>query len=189
MTTTKARILEAALERFSDDGVAATTIDRIRGAARASVGSVYHAFPGGKEDIVAALYLDVLDRYQQAFLAELRRHADARDGVEAIVELHVRWCVAHPAEARFLHAGRDAVAADRLADLNRPFFAAVMAWWATHARYETVRDLPLELVHALWLGPAEQLVAHWLAGRAKKPSKTTRRVLATAAWDALRSTA
>jgi AcrR family transcriptional regulator len=188
VTPTKDRILEAALRRFATHGVAATTLDEIRGAARASVGSVYHAFPGGKEDIVAALYLDVLGRYQQAFAAELRRHADARKGVEAIVDLHVRWCVAHPAEARFLHAGRDAVARARLAELNRPFFAEVMAWWATHARYEAVRDLPLELVHALWLGPAEQLVAHWLAGRARKPTKSTRDVLATAAWEALRST-
>lgn len=189
MTPTKDRILEAALERFSTHGVAATTLDEIRGAAEASVGSVYHAFPRGKEDVVTALYVDVLGRYQQAFLDVLRRHAGAEEGVRAIVALHVRWCVAHPAEARFLHAGRDAVAPARLTDLNRPFFDAVNAWWATHARYAAVKDLPLELVHALWLGPADQLVLHWLSGRAKRPSRKTREVLAAAAWDALRSTA
>jgi len=185
---TKDRLLDAALERFATRGVAATTLDEIRAHAQASVGSVYHAFPNGKEDIAAELYVEVLGRYQQAFLAELRRHADAESGVKAIVHLHVRWCVRHPAEARFLHSGRDAAPHNRLTDLNRPFFAGVMAWWATHARYAAVRDFPLELVHALWLGPAEQLVAHWLAGRAKRPTPTTRRLLADAAWSALRST-
>lgn len=184
----KARIFDAALERFATNGIAATTLDEIRVRAGASVGSVYHAFPNGKEDVAAELYLAVLGRYQQAFLTELHRYADAEGGVKAIVDLHVRWCVRHPAEARFLHAGRDAVPADRLAALNRPYFAQVTAWWATHARYAAVRDLPLELVHALWLGPAEQLVAHWLAGRAKRPTPTTRRLLADAAWSALRST-
>ena len=188
MQTTKARLLDSALDRFATHGVAATTLDEIRAGAGASVGSVYHAFPGGKEDIASELYVAVLGRYQQAFLAELRRHSDAESGVKAIVDLHMRWCVAHPAEARFLRAGRDAVSDDRLAELNRPYFADVLAWWATHARYAAVRDLPLELVHALWLGPAEQLVAHWLAGRAKRPTPTTRRLLADAAWSALRST-
>ena len=188
MQTTKDRILDAALDRFSAHGVAATTLDEIRASAHASVGSIYHAFPGGKEDIAAALYVDVLDRYQQAFLARLQRNPDAEQGIRAIVELHVRWCVANPAEARFLQAGRDAVDPGRLRGVNRPFFDAVRAWWSTHARYDAVQDLPLELVHALWLGPAEQLIAHWLAGRARRPTPKTRDILATAAWQALRST-
>lgn len=188
MQTTKARLLDAALARFTAQGVAATTLDDIRGAAGASVGSVYHAFPGGKEGIASALFLDVLDRYQRGFLTELQRHPDPEQGVRSTVDLHVRWCVANRAEARFLHAGRDAVDPERLKHLNRPFFEAVNAWWATHARYQAVRDLPLELVHALWLGPAEQVVDHWLAGRARKPTKQTRDILATAAWQALRST-
>ena len=185
MPATRDRILASALERFADAGLVATTLDEIRAAADASVGSVYHAFPGGKEDIVASLYLDVLGRYQQAFLAELERHATAERGVKAIVDLHVRWCVRHPAEARFLVAARDAVPRRELAELNRPFFDGVMAWWAGRG---AVRDLPLELVHALWLGPAQQVVEHWLAGRARRPTPDTRRILANAAWSALRST-
>ena len=190
MQTTKARILDAALERFDEHGLAATTLDQIRGSAGASVGSVYHAFPGGKEAIASALYLDVLARYQRAFLAELRRHPDAQDGIERLVDHHVRWCVRHPAEARFLATARGAADARELKQLNKPYFDTVLAWWATHARYGAVRDdLPLELVHALWLGPAEQVVAHWLAGRAKRPTPETRRILAEAAWSSLRSPA
>lgn len=185
MSTTKDRLLSAALQTFDDTGVAAATLDDIRRAARASVGSVYHAFPGGKEALAGELYLAVLDRYQQAFLDELRRHADAGAGVKAIVDFHVRWCVRHRAEARFLTTGRDAAPKAELKALNRPYFDAVLAWWATHARYGAVKDLPLELVHALWLGGAQQLVDHWLAGRAKRPSPDTRRILADAAWSAL----
>jgi AcrR family transcriptional regulator len=187
--TTKARLLDAALSRFAERGVTATTLDEIRAHAGASVGSVYHAFPGGKEDIAAELYLATLSDYQRAFAHELRRHADAEQGVKAIVDLHVRWCVRRPAETRFLHAARDAVPHDRLAALNQEFFAETLAWWATHARYGAVRDLPLELVHALWLGPAQELLSHWLAGRARKPTKQTRAILADAAWNALKRSA
>lgn len=188
MSPTKDRLLAAALQRFAETGVVATTLDDIRTAARASVGSVYHAFPGGREAIAAELYVATLASYQRAFLEELRRHVDAEAGVKAIVDLHVRWCVARPAEARFLAMGRDAAPKDRVAELNRPYFDDVVAWWGTHARYGAVKELPLELIHALWLGPAHQLVEHWLAGRARRPTPATRRVLADAAWDALRGT-
>ena len=185
--TAKDRLLDAALQRFAARGLAATTLDEIRTEANASVGSVYHAFPGGMENLVGDLYLRVLGGYQQAFLRELRKHPGAREGVEAIVDFHVRWCVRHAAEARFLTAGRDAVHRDALRDLNRPYFDDVLAWWRTHERYGAVQPgLPLELAHALWLGPAQQLVEHWLAGRARRPNPETRRILATAAWDALK---
>jgi AcrR family transcriptional regulator len=184
--STREKILTAALRHVDERGVAAARLEEIRTAAGASVGSVYHAFPGGKEELVGALYLHVLDGYQRAFLEELDRHATLHDGVRAIVDLHVRWCVKHPAEARFLVAGRDAAPSDELRALNRPFFEHVLRWWHRAGGRD---DLPLELIDALWLGPAQQLVTHWLAGRACKPTPTTRRVLADAAWTALRSTA
>ena len=61
-------ILQAALELFVRSGVGATTVDDIRERSGASVGSLYHHFPGGKEAIAAALYLDTLADYQDGFL-------------------------------------------------------------------------------------------------------------------------
>ena len=45
-------ILDAALKLFNRHGYAATSIDDLRKASRASVGSIYHHF-GGKEGVAA----------------------------------------------------------------------------------------------------------------------------------------
>src|SRR2546425_484894 len=76
-------ILSAALGCFVRRGYTATTIEDIRRASGASVGSLYHHF-GGKDRIAAALYVDGLARYQAGFLATLGAHDDARGGVEAL---------------------------------------------------------------------------------------------------------
>ncbi len=180
-------ILTAALACFAARGVVATSLEDIRRASGASVGSLYHAFPGGKEAIASALYVEGLAGYQERFVAELRRHPDAATAVKAIVELHLRWCARNPDLARFLLTARDAADEDALREHGRPFFADVMAWWRTHVRYGALRDLPLDVIQALWLGPAQELTRHWLAGRARRPSPADRRTLADAAWASLRS--
>src|SRR5881397_656399 len=84
------RILDAARRRFAADGVYAATLDDVRRDAGVSVGAVYHHFPD-KERLAEAVCLDALERYQEGFLAALRAHPDARGGVIAGVEHHLRW--------------------------------------------------------------------------------------------------
>jgi hypothetical protein len=74
----------------------------------------------------------------------------------------------------------------RLRELNRRFFAEVRSWWQTHVHYGALRDLPLDLIHALWLGPAQEYTRHWLSGQVKRVPRTIAGVLANAAWDALK---
>lgn len=173
-------ILDAALECFVDHGYEATTIEAIRERSGASTGSVYHHF-GSKEGIAAALYLDALRSYQAGAVAALHE-----GGVGALVRHHVAWIVESPDFARFLLAHRDpqvvAASRDELATLNRAFFDEVRAWSAT----SDVRDLPLDLLHAVVLGPAQEWARHWLAGRAETDPETAARVLADAAAVAVR---
>lgn len=176
----KNSILDAALKAFGERGVLAATVDDIRREAGVSVGSVYHHF-GDKEGVAAALWLDCLRRYQEGFLAELSRHPDARGGVEGAVRFHLRWCGANPERARFLLAGRPAASVEA----NREFFAAVQAWLRPHVHYGAVRDLPLDVLHALWLGAAMEYSRHWLAGRVAAPSSRAISVLAEAAWNSI----
>ncbi len=181
-------ILAAALRCFVRNGYTATTIEDIRRASGASVGSLYHHF-GGKDRIAAALYVEGLASYQAAFLAALDEHDDARAGVEALVRHHLRWVRAQPDLARFLLAMREtevlAAADGDVRGLNRAFFAAVREWFAQHPE---LPDRPPDLLEALLLGPAQEFSRHWLSGRSTTPPERAEAVLAAAAWHALTTT-
>jgi AcrR family transcriptional regulator len=179
-------ILEAALDRFVEAGVAATTIDDIRRASGASVGSIYHRF-ADKEAIAAAVYADGIARYQDAFLAELRRHASAEAGIRATVARHLRWNADNRRLAWFLHHEREtADVDDELRTLNRDAFAEVRAWLAPHVHYGAIRDLDATVQYALWLGPSQEYCRHWLAGRARRSPRAVAPELGEAAWNALK---
>lgn len=187
-TQSRQRIIEGALRCFDRRGVLATTVDDVRRETGASVGSIYHHF-ADKEGLAAAVYVDGLAGYQEAFLSELDRHAGAEGGVRAIVAFHLRWCAANPTMARFLLARPDRSARldAVLRAINRRFFAGVLAWWKPHAASGALRDLPVDLVQALWLGPAQELCRHWLAHRTRTSPRRASDLLAEAAWLSLKT--
>lgn len=173
-TPRRQAILDAALECFVERGVGATTIEDVRVRSGASVGSIYHHFDS-KEGIAAALYVEALRDYQAGALAALR------SGVGGLVRHHVRWITAHPDRARFLLTRREPEVAEasreQLAALNRSFFAEIRAW----IERSDLRPLPLDLFHAVVLGPAQEWARHWLAGHGETSPRTAERVLADAA--------
>ena len=168
-------ILAAGLEAFLRDGVAGAPIQRIAADADVSIGGLYHHF-GGKRGLAAAVYERALASYQQAVLAAL--DDDFETAVRGVVARHLQWCLhEHPDEARFLLFHGDA--AGDLTALNRPFFRAVLTWW----RRRAPRDLPFDVVYALWLGPAQEFCRLALTGRtAIDPGDA----FADAAWAALK---
>lgn len=183
------RVLAAALACFARAGVVATTLEDIRKESGASIGAIYHHF-ADKQQLAAAVYVDGMARYQEAFLAELRAHPGAEAGVRAIVAFHLRWCASDRDLARYLLTQRaEAGAVDpALAERNRAFFGEVARWWRPHAEYGVLRDLDLDLVHALWLGPSQEYCRHWLAGRARRVPSAVARELADSAWRSLQRT-
>lgn len=66
MNNTRERILEASSELFRRQGLTGTGIKQILGAAHAPFGSLYHHFPGGKDQLAA----ETISR-AGAFYAEL----------------------------------------------------------------------------------------------------------------------
>ncbi len=184
----RARILDAALLEFTSHGVAGASIEDIRRRSGASVGSIYHHFRD-KDGLAGALYLDGLRDYQRGFLTALDAAGSTREGVRGCVLHHVSWIDEHRALARFLLLGRDAstvVATARpLRELNRRFFGCVQSWAAPRVQAGELRELPLELLTALWIGPAQELARLWLAGRIRTSLTDAAPVLADAAWNAL----
>jgi AcrR family transcriptional regulator len=177
------RLLAAALERFARQGAAGVTLDAVRRDAGVSVGALYHHFPD-KAALAAALYVQLTEAFQAGFAAQLRRHSDAEAAIKAGVRFHLRWVTANRAGARVLLGERPDDAALRA--LNREFLAEVMAWWQTHVHYGALRALPVDLVNALWLGPAQEYARHWLGGRARRVPSSVAETLAQAAWSVLK---
>jgi AcrR family transcriptional regulator len=177
-------LLQAALARFASDGALSATLEDIRRDAGVSVGALYHHFPD-KAALAAALYVDLTGTFQDGFLAELRTHPGAEEGVKAGVRFYLRWVSAERDAAAFLLAGRPDDQSE-LRERNRGFFAEATAWWRTHVHYGALRPLPFDLIHALWLGPAHEYARHWVAGRARRVPADVADVLAEAAWQLLK---
>ncbi len=177
------RLLTAALARFDADGALGATLEDIRRDAGVSVGALYHHFPD-KAGLAGALYAELNADFQDGFLAELRSHAGAEAGVKAGVRFHLRWVSANRSAAAFLLAGRPADDA-LLRERNRAFFADATAWWQLHVHYGALRDLPFDVIHALWLGPAQEYARHWVAGRSRRVPASVADILADAAWQTL----
>jgi AcrR family transcriptional regulator len=174
-------ILDAALDAFLEKGVLATTIDDVRAGSGASVGSIYHHY-GSKEGIAAALFVEGMRGYQDGAGAALRA-----GGVKGFVRRHVRWVADNPRLAAYLFTQREPsveqASRDELAAINRAFFADVRDWIAAQ---DDLRPLPFDLFEAVVLGPAQEWSRQWLAGNAETSPQRAARVLADAAWAAVR---
>lgn len=180
------RLLRAALLRFESDGALAATLEDIRCDAGMSVGALYHHF-ADKAALATALYVELTAEFQEGFAAELRTHAGAEDAIRAGVRFYLRWVSANRAAAAFLLGERPAEDA-ALRERNRAFFAEVTAWWQTHVHYGVLRDLPFDVINALWLGAAHEYTRHWVAGRSKRVPAGVADLLADAAWKTLKET-
>jgi AcrR family transcriptional regulator len=160
------------------------TLDEVRREASVSVGALYHHFPD-KPALAAAVYAQLIGEYQAGFVAMLREHDTAEDGIRGGVAHHLRWVAAHRGEARLLLGDRIDSAA--LRDANRDFFAAVRDWWRPHHTYGVLRPMRRGITAALWLGPAQEFSRYWLAGDDAKMPPEAVETFATAAWAVLRA--
>jgi AcrR family transcriptional regulator len=184
----RTRIVEGALRRFSQDGVSATTLASLRQESGVSVGSFYHHF-ASKEHVFGMLYAETLNMYQDAFLAELRSHEGAREGVEAIVALHMSWCGEHRERANLLISERppkrDEPGGPEVAESRRAFFRNVADWWRPHMKAGVLQPVPPTMCYVLWLGPAVEMCRLWFAG-AHQPTEEEIAAMCGAAWQSLR---
>jgi len=94
-------ILDAALRCFLVRGVEATTMDRIRTASGASIGTIYHLFEG-KEEIALTLHREGRHDYERGFL-DLLVDRGPEFGVKAAVSHHLRWVRRNRPLALFIH--------------------------------------------------------------------------------------
>lgn len=182
-------ILEAALDCFNRLGYAQATIDDVRRASGASVGSIYHHY-GDKEGLAGALYVEGLRRYQTSLLEAVDAFRGAKGLIRGIVMHYVDWVRAHPDWAQFLFETRRAegvaAAEDAIRRETRPFFDQLAARLHKYGDRGEIRTLPMEVTSAILIGPAQELARHWFRRGAPQDLDLIRDELADAAWRAVR---
>lgn len=181
-------ILDAALAVFTERGFEPATIDDVRAASGASVGSIYHHF-GSKEQLAAALYAAGLADYQRGAAALLARDPEPAAGVRALVRHHLRWVEANPQLARFLLERRPpevrSASAPLVDEQNAALTTALAAWAAPHVRARRLRRLAPDLFLTILLGPSQEFARAWLRGDAASSLDQAARALGAAAVAAL----
>jgi TetR/AcrR family transcriptional repressor of lmrAB and yxaGH operons len=83
---TRERILLAAAELYRRQGMPATGLKQIAAAANAAFGSIYHHFPGGKEQISEEVISAEGVRYARLVGEQLSAATDPVDGIAGVFE-------------------------------------------------------------------------------------------------------
>ncbi len=72
------------------------SVEGLLAEAGAGVGTFYHHFPNGRDDLLAALEAQAAGDYEAAVMRVLQRNRDAETGVKALVHHHARWAAEQP---------------------------------------------------------------------------------------------
>lgn len=181
-------IIEAALACFSRNGVEATTIDMIREASGASVGSLYHRF-GSKEGIAAEVYVQGLRDFRDSLDTRLAGVRNLEEAVHAVIDANIDWIVANPDWARFVFNHRMVlVQADREAAFTQEVVASNQKWWSRLLELPGAEKLSATsggLYQSLLAGAVHDYARHWLEGRRKTSPDALRGAFARAAYASL----
>ena len=96
----EAAILAGARHLAAELGPRRLTIAAVAKRVGAPVGSIYHRY-SSRDEILAAVWLELVEDFQERFLAELEAADPVAAGLSA-VRYVCRWIRRHPCEARLL---------------------------------------------------------------------------------------
>jgi AcrR family transcriptional regulator len=189
---TRRRILDAALQRFLQDGYEQTTIARVRDDSGVSNGALFHHFPS-KEAIADALYVEAIASFQDGLWELVRRRPRSLGAaVRGTIGHQLAWVEQHAELARFVymrgHLDWDSPANLELTTLNRDLGAAFNEWMRPLVESGEIRPASMLVISALVNGPAHAIARRWLAGHLERMPSTFTDELADGACAALRGT-
>lgn len=184
----KLKVIQAALDCFTENGFTNTSIGDVCARSGMSVGSLYHHFKS-KEQLAAAVYLEGIRDYQRGYTEALESQTRARDGIMAIISYHLRWVEKNPDWARFLfqqrHADFMGDTEEEFSRMNAGFFKAVSAWFRKHIESGDIRRFPPDLYPAIMMGPCQEYSRAFLSGQDVTPVEKAIEALGEAVWRAM----
>lgn len=182
-------IIHAALACFVEHGVEKTTIDMIRAASGASVGSLYHHF-GNKEGLAAEVYLEGLRQVRAQTQAALSDCQDLQSAIAGIINTHIDWIVDNPDWAQFVFSARRTLAnTPRDAELRHETAKAQQDLATLFTQLpdgQLLDQWPADVVPSLIVGPLHDYARNWLEGRRRQSPAELREAFCRAAWGILR---
>jgi AcrR family transcriptional regulator len=115
----RASILRSARELSAEAGPQKITIASVARRCGAPVGSIYHRY-ASRDEILAEVWLDLVEEFQERFLAHLDGEGNAAEAGLAAVRFTCSWVRRHRRDARLmlLHRRED-FAADRWPEAQR----------------------------------------------------------------------
>ncbi len=178
MTTTRDRIIVATNELFRRHGYNGTSLSKISQASEATIGSIYHFFPGGKEGLGVAVIETTGAVYRELFesiAAEATNPAsafqDIFDGVGYVLE-----------ESDFIDPCPIGTIAREVANTSEPLRAAAAlafeSWIEAGTNHLRAAGVPVEQAEelaALFVSTFEGTVILCRTQRTTKPLKVAGR--------------
>jgi AcrR family transcriptional regulator len=181
-------LLAAGLAVFDSDGFEGATVAAIRARARASNGSFFHFF-GSKKELAGTLFVEVLQQYHAAVLAEIDTSLSARQGIDRLIRAHLDWVANNRREARYLFEISRREWTEDLRDAQRAqnsrLAEAIEQWCAPRIACGELFPMTPTLFFSQIIGPAQILCRAWLSGRDRSDPRHHADVLVACAVRAL----
>jgi AcrR family transcriptional regulator len=171
MTDTRTRLVDSGAELFSRQGYAATGVKQIVTAAKAPFGSMYHHFPGGKEQLGAEAIRASGAVYEQLVPLVFGPAPDLVAGVRAFFA----GAAAHLARSGYEDACPIATVTLETASRSESMRAAshdvFEAWIATGLPYYTAAGLPDDTARELIVSLICALEGAFMLARAARSTE------------------
>ena len=182
------RVMEVALDHFSEAGIEHASVSRILAGAECSIGSLYHHF-GSKEGIAEALLISGVKKFNTRLLATLLPEKTAKTGIKAIVTFCCGWVTNQSKLAAFLMSHKVILSGSSNSErrkMDREFNQAIYEWFVPHVKCAKLSQLPTSLYMPLICGPALEYSRLWLSGRCDQAPDDVSAVFAEAAWQSVK---
>jgi AcrR family transcriptional regulator len=171
MAGTKDRIMDSSAELFRRQGYAGTGIKQILAAANAPFGSLYHFFPGGKEQLGAETIRSSGQLYQQLFATVAEQASD----VPSAIDEFFRGAADTLAETDYADACPIATVALEVASTNEQLRQASAdvfdSWIAGATQYFAAAGIPAQRARELALSMLCLLEGAFLFSRAMRATE------------------
>ncbi len=191
MPNTRDRIVGASAELFRTQGYAATGVKQIVTAAQAPFGSVYHFFPGGKEQLGAEAIRVSGGLYEQLIPAVF----DSAPDLPTAVEDFFRGAAEHLRETDYVDACPIATIALEVSSTSETLRAACAdvfeSWIAAGTERHEHSGLPADKARELTIAMLSALEGAFVLARATRstePLEIAGKMAAAAVQRALRET-
>jgi len=166
-TETRARLIRAAAQLFSERGYAATSVAAIGAQAGASRGLVNFHF-GTKENLLWAVIDDVVGDWERTMFPPDAAADSPLQAVRRVFDAHRRFVVSEPERARLLfrlqaEALNPELGLDAFTNLHERWLELTRAWWHAAVDSGTVDpSLDHNAVATFTIGALRGIAQEWL---------------------------